>query len=155
DERTVRVAFGAGRRAPTGAGLSGGISASGGPVEVAIANDDAPPPRNLPTIAIDDVRDVEESWVLSFRVTLSEASTERVTVDYATVEGTAYGSVDFGDVRARTLVLPPGTTRATIHIAVRDDTRRERDETFGVVLSNPAGATIARGTATGTIINDD
>ncbi|MCY3806443.1 MAG: hypothetical protein OXG91_08130, partial [bacterium] len=160
-ERTVRIAFGAGRRAPTGQGLNGGVTASGGPVEVAIANDDAPPPdTDLPTVTIDDARDVEGDvfylgGLLEFRVTLSEASTETVTVTWATEEGTADSYVDFAEVRGRTLTFEPGRTRKTIIVVIAGDRRREADETLKVVLSDPVGATIARGTATGTIIDDD
>ncbi|MCY4101641.1 MAG: hypothetical protein OXG55_00005, partial [bacterium] len=161
DERTVRVALGAGRRAPTGQGLSGGISASGGPVEVAITNDDAPPPdTDLPTVSIDDARDVEGDvfylgGLLEFRVTLSESSTQRVTVTWATEEGTADGYVDFAEVRGRTLTFQPGQTRRTILVLISGDRRREADETLTVVLSDPVGATLADAEATGTIIDDD
>ncbi|MCY3952793.1 MAG: hypothetical protein OXG69_09630, partial [bacterium] len=155
-------AFGAGRRAPTGQGLSGGVSAAGGPVDTSIANDDAPPPpdTDLPTVSIDDARDVEGDvyylgGLLEFRVTLSEASTQRVTVTWATKEGTAYNAVDFGEVRGRTLTFEPGRTRKTIIVVIAGDRRREADETLKVVLSNPVGATIADAEATGTIIDDD
>ena len=158
EERTVRVAFAAGRRAPTGQGLSGGVSASGGPLDVAITNDDAPPPpdTDLPTITIDDrYGDAhEDTGDINFVVVLSEASTETVTVDYATVEGTAYEYLDYPAQRGR-LTFRPGTTRRSITVVPRADTRREPDETLQLVLSNPTGATITQATATGTIINDD
>ena len=38
---------------------------------------------------------------------------------------------------------------------VTGDTIYETDETFTLTLSNPTGATITTGTATGTIVNDD
>ena len=37
----------------------------------------------------------------------------------------------------------------------RDDALDEPDETFLVTLSNPSGATLEDGSATGTIIDDD
>jgi aryl-phospho-beta-D-glucosidase BglC (GH1 family) len=42
-----------------------------------------------------------------------------------------------------------------VHIKVAGDTTYEANETLTVSLSNPSGATLAHGTATGTILNDD
>ena len=156
DERTVRIAFGAGRRAPAGEGLSGGVTPAGGPLDVPITNDDDPPPRTLPTITIDDrYSDApEDTGAIFFIVVLSEASAETVTVHYATLEGTAREYLDYADERGR-LTFRPGTTRRSITVVPRADTRREPDETLQLVLSNPTGATITQATATGTIINDD
>ena len=161
DERTVRIAFAAGRRAPTGQGLSGGVTTAGGPLDIAITNDDAPPPdTDLPTLSIADARDVEGDvfyfgGLLEFRVTLSEASSAPVTVTWATEEGTADGYIDFAETRGETLTFQPGQTRRTILVLISGDRRREADETMKVVLSDPVGATLADAEATGAIIDDD
>ena len=42
-----------------------------------------------------------------------------------------------------------------VHVDIKGDVLAEGNETFTVNLSNPAGATIADGTAIGTIVNDD
>ena len=155
DERTVRVAFGTGAKAPTGQNLAGGITTTGSPVDTAVTNDDQPP-ADLPAITIDDrwAAAHEDTGAISFVVVLSEPSTQTVTVDYRTREGTAYEYLDYAGERGR-LVFRPGTTRRSINVVPRADSRRESDETLYLVLSNPTGATIEDGTSTGTIIDDD
>src|SRR5205085_10148517 len=54
-----------------------------------------------------------------------------------------------------TLTLNPGVVTQTITVPVAGDTTLEPNETFTVNLSSPVNATIANGTGTGTIINDD
>jgi hypothetical protein len=76
-----------------------------------------------------------------------------VTVAWTTVPRTA-GASDFQSASG-TLTFAPGERSKTISIAIIPDTLQEGNEQFGVVLSSPVGATISRGTATGTIIDDD
>ena len=54
-----------------------------------------------------------------------------------------------------TLAFGPGETSRTIAVSVNGDTTSEVNETFRVMLSNAAGATISRAQATGLIMNDD
>lgn len=89
-----------------------------------------------------------------FPVTLTAASPVPVTIDYATVDGTATAGTDY-NAKSGTLTLQPGRTRAAITIVVRGDTAVERDETFTVELTGASGAAIADGRAVGTIRNDD
>lgn len=91
---------------------------------------------------------------MAFVVSLSSASTSTVTVRYATSNGTASSSSDYTSTSG-TLTFAPGVTSQTVTVKVRGDTTVEPDETFTVTLSRPSGATIARKTATGTIVNDD
>ena len=42
-----------------------------------------------------------------------------------------------------------------MHVKVTGDTTYEANETLTLALSNASGATVAHGTATGTILNDD
>ena len=89
-----------------------------------------------------------------FTVTLSAASADNVTVDYATGGGTATAGSDYA-ATSGTLVFTPGQTSKTITVAVTGDQGKEPNETFTVKLSNQNNATISRATATGTIVNDD
>jgi hypothetical protein len=90
-----------------------------------------------------------------FTVILSNPSYQKVAVNYTTVVGTA--TVADGDYIAAsgTLTFQPGETTKTVTVLANGDTKVESDETFTVVLSDPANATIDNGAATGTILNDD
>ncbi len=95
-----------------------------------------------------------------FTATLSEASSQRVTVDYAdTLTGTATPGTDYNapsvGVLGSTLSIPAGQTRQNFGFFVRGDVFDEEDETIVFRVSNATNATIATATATGTIIDDD
>lgn len=109
-----------------------------------------------PSVSIDDVSAMEgnSSTTMSFPVTLSAASSQTVSVNFATTDGTATASGDYA-ATSGTLRFAPGETSKAVQIAINGDTIYEPDETFTVALSNPVNATIAVGTATGTIENDD
>ena len=87
---------------------------------------------------------------ISFTVTLDEAATDTVTVDYATSDGTADAGDDYTSTTG-TLTFDAGTTSKTISVSIADDTEDESDETFTVTLSNASGADLNTATATGTI----
>ncbi len=91
---------------------------------------------------------------LNFTVTLSAASTQTVTVDYATADGTATAGSDYGPL-AGTLTFKPGQLSKTVSVPVIGDTTPELDETVYLRLSGGKNATIAGGEGTGTIKNDD
>ena len=89
---------------------------------------------------------------ISFTVTLDEAATETVTVDYATSDGTADDGDDY-TAKSGTLSFSAGTTSRTVSVPIADDSENESDETFIVTLSNASGADLGTATATGTIKN--
>jgi hypothetical protein len=91
----------------------------------------------------------------TFTVSLSEASGKTVTVDYATADGTATTADNDYQASSAKLTFAPGETSKTITVQVNGDTTFETDEAFSVNLTNPTNATIASGTGTGTILNDD
>lgn len=95
----------------------------------------------------------DETRYVSFKVTLDEAPTSEVTVDWRTAPGTATSS-DFESDSGR-LVFKPGETTKVIRIAVTGDALEEGNESFAVLLSNPFGAAIGDGRGTGTIVDDD
>ena len=114
-------------------------------------------PPTTPSISIADTTVTEGNSGTSnatFTVTLSKAATTPVTVTYSTANGTATAGTDFTSATG-TLTFNPGVTSQTVTVKVTGDTAVEPTETFTVALSNPTGATISRGTATGTITNDD
>ena len=91
---------------------------------------------------------------LSFTVALSAAGTQPVSVAYATSDGTATAPADYAAANG-TVTLQPGELSKPITVGVVGDLAMEQDETLTVTLSNPVNATIAAGSATGTITNDD
>ena len=92
--------------------------------------------------------------VLAFEVTLSRAASGTVTVDYATSDGSAAAGADY-TATSGTLTFAAGETSRTVNVAVLDDAHDEGEETLTLTLSNPSGAYLADGTATGTIENTD
>jgi len=89
-----------------------------------------------------------------FTVRLSTSGSSRVTVSYRTADGTAIAGTDYRATNG-TLTFSRGQTSKRISVAVIGDRVAEDDESFTVTLSRPANATIADGTATGTINDDD
>jgi len=121
-----------------------------------ITNDDVQPPPVTPTLAIGSVSALENAGGVRFTVTLSQPVSTKVTVRFATANGTAVAGRT-GDYTSAsgTLTFNPGETVKVISVAVRNDALVEADETFFVDLSRASGATIATGRAVGTIVNDD
>src|SRR5437867_2227140 len=118
-----------------------------------IVNDDG-----QPTISISDVSQNEGNvgpTVFTFTVSLSSASFQTITVNYATADGTA--TVADGDYVAAsgTVTFLPGVTSQPVAVTVNGDTKFEPNETFFVNLSNPVNATISDNQGVGTIVNDD
>jgi len=132
-----------------------------------IRNDDA-----VPTISIFDVSNLEKGdpppqgqqqgpRIFSFQVRLSAASGKTVTASYGSIGAgagnvalTALSGTDFVPVGGA-LTFAPGQTTANIDVVINDDAIDENNEQFQVKLNTATNANIARGTATGTIIDDD
>ena len=107
------------------------------------------------TLTVADARASERTDVaLIFEVTLDRPASSPVTVDYATTDGTATAGHDYR-ATSGTLELAAGETSKTIAVAVLADTENEGEETLTLRLSNAAGARIADGEATGTILDRD
>ncbi|MCM3871930.1 MAG: DUF4214 domain-containing protein [Pyrinomonadaceae bacterium] len=110
-----------------------------------------------PTISINDVSLMEGNAgakTFTFTVMLSGASTQTVSVTYATADGTATAPIDYS-ATGNTLTYTAGQTSKTVNVFVNGDPGGEPDETFFVNLTNPTNAPIADGQGLGTILNDD
>lgn len=117
-----------------------------------ILNDDG-----QPSISINDVSVVEGitgTTTATFTVSLSAASTQTVTVNYATAGNTATSGTDFV-AASGTATITPGLLSTPITISVNSDIMFEPSETFFVNLTNPTNATINDNQGIGTINNDD
>lgn len=89
-----------------------------------------------------------------FTVRTSATHEKFIQMAYSTANGTAMAPGDYVAANAGLLFLP-GQVEKTITITINGDTETEPNETFLVNLTNPFAATIVRGQATGTILNDE
>lgn len=112
------------------------------------------PTRGGRSLSINDVRFAEGHPAPFLTVTLSQAASVEVRVDYFTMDGTAIGELDYFPTSG-TLVFAPGQTQQRIFVALRNDTAVEPEETFTVGLIRPFNASIARAVGTVTIVDDD
>ena len=110
-----------------------------------------------PTLSINDVTIVEGNSgaiTATFTVTLSAASGQTVTVNYATANNSAVASSDY-TTTSGTLTFAAGVVSKTITVSIKGDVLNELDEFFFINLSNPINATIADSQGRGTITDDD
>jgi hypothetical protein len=117
------------------------------------------PPSTTPSVSIANVNHNEgntgQTTPFVFTLTLSFGPVAPATIAWATADGTA--AVAQGDYTAAsgTVSFAVGQTTATVSVPVIGDNLYELNETFSVKLTSPVGLTVATGTGTGTIVNDD
>lgn len=129
---------------------------------ITVVDDDGsttpPPGGGVPTISISDATVQEgnaDTTTTTLTLTLSAPSSNPISVDVATADGTAsFDAGDFYETRGR-LVFQPGETTETLQITVNGDVVAEGDEVFYVDLTNPVNATIADARSIITIEDDD
>ena len=107
----------------------------------------------MPGLTIDDAAPVAEGNDAVFTVTLHPQSSQVVTVEYTTEDGTADAGDDYTTI-AETLTFSPGQTTKIIRVPVLVDSTQESSEAFTVELSTPMGTTLADSTGLGTITAD-
>ena len=108
--------------------------------------------NDLPAISINDVTQYEDQGTITFTVTLDQAPLNAVTVDWATVAGTAT-SADF-TAATGTLNFAAGEVSKTVAVTIADDSLFENSEQFTVLLSDATNASIANGEGVGTILDN-
>ncbi len=134
------------------AASGGGYNGEEAPVTVTITdNDERPGPL---TITIYDKRELEDAGAIQLPIELSRPTDVVVTVQYASTDGTAESGLDYTASRG-IVIFDPGATQGVIEIEITDDEIPESTETFAVTLLKPQNAIIARGTGTGTILDND
>src|SRR3989344_1061870 len=117
-------------------------------------------PTPLPSVSIDGVRVNEGAGAATFTITLSEPSSQPVTISYVTQAAPAFAGAgatagqDYTAVTAGTVTIPAGQTSVKVGIPIANDQAYEGDEVFQVVLGDPVNATIGQGTGLGTIADD-
>ena len=100
---------------------------------------------------------VEGADDLEFVISLSSASSETVSVDYATADGTAVAGTDYTAAKG-TVQFAPGEKRQFVTVAVLNNSTVASSETsrnMQLVLSNARNADLSVNSATGTIIDRD
>jgi Ca2+-binding RTX toxin-like protein len=149
-DETVNLAL----SSPTGGATLGAQSTA-----VLTITDDDP----TPTVSIADVTLAEGNGpgttAFVFTVSLSNASSETISVTYATNDGTAtLADNDYVD-NDGLVTFAPGQTTQTITVLVNGDATIEADETFTVTLIGPGPGSgpvvVGDTTGIGTITNDD
>jgi hypothetical protein len=132
---------------PTGGAALGNITKA----ELSIQDND------YPTISISDVSQAEGdsgTSAFTFTVTSSDAITNNVSLNYTTADGTAKAGTDY-QTKSGIVTIPAGQKTGTLTIMVQGNKTPEPDKTFFVNLADPGDVIIAKGQATGTILNDD
>ncbi len=125
-----------------------------------IRNDDVevvpPPELSISATDADKLEGDAGSTDFIFEVVRTGDSTIAIAADYSVSGLGGIDADDFvGPLPTGTVNFAAGQTAQTIVIPVAGDTDVEADESFFVELSNPVGAAIATGSATGIIRNDD
>ncbi|MFO0915590.1 MAG: ELWxxDGT repeat protein [Pirellulales bacterium] len=120
-----------------------------------IVDDGAPQP---PTISISDTTVVEGhtgTRSATFTVSLSAPSTQTVTVNYSTADGTAIAPADYTAAASTMIQFLPGETSKSVVILVQGDRVGESDEQFYVNLTGASNAVVFDGQGTGSIVDDE
>jgi serine protease len=111
-----------------------------------------------PSLSVNDASVTEGNSgtkLMTFTATLSATSASPVNFNYTTIDGTALGGEDFVSQVSIPQTIAAGQLSKTFTVTINGDTKVESNETFGVNLSQVTGATVADGSGTGTITNDD
>jgi Calx-beta domain-containing protein len=113
-------------------------------------------PSRLPALSIDNVAQVESTsgqpTAFVFTVSLSQASKQQVSVNYATADGTATAADNDYVPTAGKLTFAPGQTTQRITVMVNGDSVPNYPEGFFVDLSGASRASIANAVGDGTIL---
>ena len=110
-------------------------------------------------LTVENAPSVTEGGPMMFNLRLSEAAASEVTVDYATMDGSAIASSgDYTAITGGRATFTVGATAQTITVMTTEDFDPENTESFELVLTNPTGGiAIAPGSAStlGYILDDD
>jgi hypothetical protein len=95
----------------------------------------------------------ENAGTASITVNLSGASTQTITVNYATSDGSATAGSDY-TAASGTLTFNPGDTSKTFNVTILNDAISEGAETVNLTLSSPGNATLGSPSTAVLTIND-
>ena len=117
-----------------------------------IDDDDAP----FVSMGDSDGPETSSGWTTrTFNVYLTSQSGRHVTVDWATLDGSATENIDYV-AGGGTVSFPAGVTTKKVKVTVNGDVAFEDDESFAVHLSNPVNVNmVGEPSGTGWLRNDD
>jgi hypothetical protein len=107
-----------------------------------------------PVVSVANASAAQDADSVVFIVRLSRRTSKRVTLRYATADGSATAGSDYSAVRGR-LVFSPGQRVRRISVPLIKNSTPADDETFYLVLSRPTNARIAGSQAQGKILAHD
>jgi len=109
-----------------------------------------------PSVHVSDITQDRQTQASTFRfyIDLSAASTQTVTVNYATSDGTAKAGTDYTTTNG-SINIAAGQTEVYVDIPVTGDSLRRANQNFYFQISNPVNSTLGTAKATGTIVNTD
>lgn len=109
--------------------------------------------ENRPKIYVTDTS-VVEGGSLEFTVSIDVQSKQDISVDFATIAGTAIGNTDYTALTGR-ITIAALSWSTTVVVDSLSDVLNEADETFTLTLSGLTNADPGDMSATGTIQDDD
>ncbi len=141
DPTTGVAAFIGDTMIPVNAGLAFGASQVVVPTEVSISD---------VTVAEGNIG----TSTATFTLTLSQAASSAVTVQYSTIAASAVAGTDF-TASTGTATFTAGQTTQTVIVDVSTDIIAENDEVFFLQLTNPSGASLGDALGIATIVDED
>jgi len=112
----------------------------------------------LNSVSVNDASAKEGSLatpgIVTFTVSVSGLRLDQVTVNFATVDGTAHAGTDYV-AKVGILTFPTSSSSQQVAITLKGDDLPEPSTAFTLQLSNPTNAAPGDMTGTGTIQNDD
>ncbi len=112
-----------------------------------------------PALTVEDATAAEGAAHLTFRVAIDRPSSQNVTFQVQTADGTGPGGAraddDYTALTSTPAQIPAGETSVGIDVVLSNDQVHEAAETMSLVLSSEGNATLARPVAAGTITDDD
>jgi hypothetical protein len=150
---------------PAGAAYITGLTASsettfpvvGGPDPTFNGHNDALVARVSWTLSVDDVTMAEGTdgtTEFTFTLRLSAPSDGSVSVEFATIDGTAEAPGDY-TYQSGTVTFLQGQVEEQVSVPVTADAVAETDETFTLQLLDANNAVVVDDTGLGTILDDD
>lgn len=113
------------------------------------------PPPALPAVSIAPVATAHENdGTITFSLSLSQASTQDITINLSTSDFTAKSGADYVTATS-SITFAPGELTKTFDVSLLNDAAAERLESFKVQINSATNATIDKAVATGKITDDD